>query len=281
MQQSSTEILSKRSAVRTPAPMNVERLDPAIEPRGWVLPAVLSLSVGGHGLVLALAALLPSPSFAIQPVTELDFVVLSPAPAPEVRPPPPVVEPPAPEPVQEARPAARPRPEPVVEPRPAPPPPAPILAAPAAQPSTWAHPAGEAGGQLGGTPGGTGDTIGAAPIEAAPAPSVEREGISRAELRRRLLEYLRGTVRGYVNGRIEVPLVARREHLEGVVVVRMRLSREGDILGVRLSRSSGHDVLDQAAVASVERIGSVPAPPASIPWDASQELPLDVRYEIR
>lgn len=276
MPQSSTEILSKRGAM--PAPSDVERVDAAIEPRGWVLPAVLSLSVGGHGLILALAALLPSQSFAIHPVTELDFVVVDPAPAPEVPAPPPVVEP-TPAPVQEARPAARPRREPA-EPRPAPPPPAPILAASAGPPSTWAHPEGEAGGHLLGTVGGTGDTIGAAPVEAAPA-NVAREGISRAELRRRLLEYLRGTVRGYVNGRIEVPLVARREHLEGVVVVRMRLSRDGDILGVRLSRSSGHSVLDQAAVASVERIGSVPAPPSSIPWDASQELPLDVRYEIR
>ncbi|MFK7987660.1 MAG: energy transducer TonB, partial [Sandaracinaceae bacterium] len=80
---------------------------------------------------------------------------------------------------------------------------------------------------------------------------------------------------------ISMPMVARREHLEGTVIVRIRLDQDGRVLGARLSRSSGHDVLDEAAVASIAALSTVPAPPSDIPWDPDEELPLPVRYQVR
>lgn len=71
------------------------------------------------------------------------------------------------------------------------------------------------------------------------------------------------------------PRVAQRAGLQGTVVVEVRIDGEGRILAVRVLRSSGHGVLDRAAVASIERIGRFNAPPAEVPWgDRPIEIPL-------
>jgi protein TonB len=244
-----------------------------------LLPGLLIASLVAHAGVFAALKWLPPPAVELRSEpTELAFML--------TEPPEPVLEvPPEPEPEPEPLPAAiaetpRPRRERDVEPSPEPPPPAPVMVAEGSQ-GEWAHPEGEEGGVLGGTPGGTGTgeiTSDGAASEATPEP---RRGISRAELRRRLLGYIRGTLSAYVNGRIDYPLAARREHLEGVVLLRIRLASDGRVLAVRLSRTSGYDSLDRAALASVERLETMPAPPEGIPWEDERELPLPVTYVIQ
>lgn len=297
-------------SVRTPLPAVAA---PASSRDGdgatWVLPAVLTASLGAHALVLAAATFLPEPAPALASThSEMAFDLVVPEPEPEPEPPPePEVERPAavveqprprvrrpepevepevePEPEPEAEPEVEPEPapdpEPDREPVEAPPPPAEVLAARGEGTATWDHPPGEAGGTLGGTPGGEG-TGPVGPVARAPAPAeAPRPGISRAELRRRLLDYMRSTLWSFVNGSIDhYPLAARRERLEGVVMLRIRLARDGRLLNVRLSRSSGHAMLDRAALASVERLESLPAPPRSIPWDDDRELPLPITYRL-
>jgi len=56
------------------------------------------------------------------------------------------------------------------------------------------------------------------------------------------------------------PLWARRNNIEGVVVVRFSLTREGRVQKVELEKSSGHSVLDEAAVQAV--LQGDPYPPA-------------------
>lgn len=56
------------------------------------------------------------------------------------------------------------------------------------------------------------------------------------------------------------PLWARRNNIEGVVVVRFSLTREGRVQKVELEKSSGHAVLDEAAVEAV--LQGDPYPPA-------------------
>lgn len=71
------------------------------------------------------------------------------------------------------------------------------------------------------------------------------------------------------------PRVAQRAGLQGTVVVEVRIDDEGRIVAVRVLRSSGHGVLDRAAVASIERIGRFNAPPREVPWgDRPIEIPL-------
>ncbi|MGE3629790.1 MAG: energy transducer TonB, partial [Sandaracinaceae bacterium] len=201
------------------------------------LPMVTFASALIHAIVLGLASLLPAPPEAIGAIApEITFDVYTPpTPEPVVEP-----EPPPPEPVAAAE------PPPAVERRRPPPPPAPILTATedAVGTTEWAHPAGEEGGELGGQVGGEvgGDPTATespiAPVDPGP------RGVSRAELRRLLLGYIRGDLSRFINGRVNYPIAARREHVEGVVVLRLRIDEDGRVLGVRLSRTSGHEVLD-------------------------------------
>ena len=276
-----------RAAIPTPVPSTVPSgpngsapSAPHVSERGAVtpllLPGLLALSFVAHVGVFAALKLLPPPALELRSEpTELAFQMME---APE-----PVIEvEPEPEPLPAAiMEPSRPRREREMEPSPEPPPPAPVMVAAGDAEGEWAHPAGEEGGVLGGQPGGTGTgelTSDGAASEATPEP---RRGISRAELRRRLLGYIRGTLSAYVNGRIDYPLAARREHLEGVVMLRIRLAHDGRVLAVRLSRTSGHDSLDRAALSSVERLETMPAPPEGIPWEDERELPLPVTYVLQ
>jgi periplasmic protein TonB len=51
---------------------------------------------------------------------------------------------------------------------------------------------------------------------------------------------------------------------EGSAVVFFSVAADGRITSRRILRSSGHAVLDQAALATVERVGRLPSPPANL-----------------
>lgn len=55
------------------------------------------------------------------------------------------------------------------------------------------------------------------------------------------------------------PLEARKRGLEGETVLLLVLGPEGEILRVDIAKSSGHEVLDKAAVAAAVRLGRLPA----------------------
>ncbi len=246
-------------------------------------PVVLLVSLALHAAVLAAVMALPAERFDIVSTPmELSIEVLEPPPEAVVEPEPePLLEPEpqvAPEPAALA--PATPRPERRrVEP---PAPPAPVLTAAEGTDSGagWGTDPGEEGGRLGGTPGGTGTGTGGPASEAATEPAPVRTGPSRAELRARVMGYIRG-LSGSLAGRVGYPLAARREHLQGVVILRLRLAADGRVLGVRMSRSSGHEVLDQAALASVSSLGALPAPPEGVPWDEERELPVPIRFQLQ
>ena len=231
------------------------------------------VSVGLHGLFLATVALLPPPTpaqLAAAPAEMAFLEVEPPEPAPE---PPP--EPVAPEPAPAASPSRAHRARPHA-------PPAPVATASDSE-GGFAVDRGEEGGVPGGTPGGSGEGIGdgagtASEVAVQPAPAPT--GPSRAELRRRVRTYIRG-LSDSLAGRVGYPLAARRAHLEGVVVLRVRLAVDGTVLGVRLARSSGHSMLDDAALASLQGVDSLAAPPDGVPWDERRELPVPIRFRIQ
>lgn len=67
-------------------------------------------------------------------------------------------------------------------------------------------------------------------------------------------------VRGRIAKSQKYPLWARRNNIEGVVVVRFSLTKEGRIQKAEVEKSSGHSVLDEAALEAVLR--GDPYPPA-------------------
>src|SRR6185312_3226023 len=159
-----------------------------------------------------------------------------PAPQPEVKPPP------EPEPRPEVKPEVKPPPEipkpavtlpkkPHPKPRPVerrPPPPA------AAEPQAIAPPA---------------------PAAAAPAPSANTAA-ERASWQAQLVGWLERYKR--------YPRLAREQRQEGIVSLHFAIDRQGHVLDARIARGSGDPLLDEEALALVQRAQPLPAPPPDI-----------------
>ncbi|MGH8155409.1 MAG: energy transducer TonB [Rhodanobacteraceae bacterium] len=62
-------------------------------------------------------------------------------------------------------------------------------------------------------------------------------------------------------GNLNYPSAARRRHLHGNVVLSVTLGTEGQVRGVRINASSGHRVLDDAAIRIVHLAAPFPAIP--------------------
>ncbi|ATQ43091.1 energy transducer TonB [Caulobacter mirabilis] len=77
------------------------------------------------------------------------------------------------------------------------------------------------------------------------------------------------------------PERGRAESLEGAVVVAVTLDRRGRVRAVDLIRSSGHGVLDDAALAQVRNASPFPAAPADSTWSRRRfEAPIVYRVRV-
>ena len=110
----------------------------------------------------------------------------------------------------------------------------------------------------------------------APRPAVaERVGIDR---RRVVRDYLRQVQRALGAPRFTRAL--QRAEVEGVVMVGLRIDAAGRVHAVRVKESSGHTLIDEAALAHVQQVEDVPAPPDVLDW-VTREITLPVRYVRR
>lgn len=75
------------------------------------------------------------------------------------------------------------------------------------------------------------------------------------------------------------PLTARRKGLEGEVTVSLRIEPGGELTRIRVQQSSGHTVLDEAAVTTLSRVGRLPQ---AVPWlgGAYFDMTLPVQYRL-
>jgi protein TonB len=60
------------------------------------------------------------------------------------------------------------------------------------------------------------------------------------------------------------PWMARRQHREGMVVLKFTIGKDGDITAQKIARSSGHEVLDSAAQETLHQVGRFPPLPAAL-----------------
>ncbi len=74
------------------------------------------------------------------------------------------------------------------------------------------------------------------------------------------------------------PKKAQRKKLTGTARVAFTISRSGSVSGIRISRSSGHAILDQAALEMVKRASPMPKFPGDIP-QARMTLQVPVRFD--
>lgn len=92
-----------------------------------------------------------------------------------------------------------------------------------------------------------------------------------------LKEYLQ-QVRQLLDRHKHYPALARRQHLEGVAVLRFTIFADGRIENPQLKRSSGHTLLDEEAQETVRRVRSFPPFPPGIGRERlTIEIPLAFR----
>ena len=75
------------------------------------------------------------------------------------------------------------------------------------------------------------------------------------------------------------PRAARRDNIQGRVVIRVRVSAEGRPIAAEIMASSGSAILDRAALAAVDTCRFVPATQGGRPVASLYEVPYRFRLE--
>jgi periplasmic protein TonB len=108
------------------------------------------------------------------------------------------------------------------------------------------------------------------PAEAAPAPLPPRQMVSVppavAKFQRALLHHIEHFQ--------HYPAAARRDHVEGTVLVVFSVRRDGWIANMQIKTSSGQSSLDKEALETLRRAQPLPAIPAELPSELNILLPI-------
>jgi len=243
--------------------------------KSWT--AVILASMALHGLILGFALLwsreLPRPRRVVTVeaiclttgsghagggASRVDAVKPQSKPQPPPPKPEPVKKKPKPQRVREVpRPPETPPPPALSMPRPSAPAsarPGPVAAAPTGSGSGRGEGAGSGQGAGRGTGPGSGLGTGSGPgLDPGPG-----SGSGNA-----LKSYL-AEVRRRLEKQKTYPWTARRQHREGVVVLKFTIGQGGEIVGHGIARSSGHEVLDGAAAEALQKVGRFPPLPAAL-----------------
>jgi protein TonB len=174
--------------------------------------------------------------------------------------------------VAEPIPQPKPKPKPKPAPKPKRPPPdeAPKVAkvvqarpvsAPAATRPQPASPAAVPTGQPTAAPSGTGGTGDTASVAA-------QEGA-----------YLKGLTQAIARNRFYPP-AAQRQEVTGVVLVAFTIRADGTLADFRVAKGSGSEVIDQAAVETVRRLGTYKPIPAGI-GRSRWPVRVPIRFDLR
>ena len=100
----------------------------------------------------------------------------------------------------------------------------------------------------------------------APVEETRSAGIPSSVDRKGLLKAYVKTLSKAVRKRRAYPRAAKLAGLEGRAVVRIVLNDRGGIVAIELASSSGHDILDRAALEAARSVGKLPAAPSGLNW---------------
>jgi protein TonB len=106
--------------------------------------------------------------------------------------------------------------------------------------------------------------------EPTPEPTIDRRALTQGWM----IEVHRAI------GRASYTRSLLRAQLEGRVVVALLVDAEGRVHGVRVARSSGEPMLDEAALEQLSQHRQVPAPPSALSWQP-REIQLPIVFELR
>lgn len=89
-----------------------------------------------------------------------------------------------------------------------------------------------------------------------------------------------GTLRAHLENHKRYPAAARFRRQEGVATVRFVMDRNGKVLSAKLERSSGKSLLDEEALALLDRAQPLPPPPPEVVGE-TLELVVPVQFFLR
>lgn len=115
----------------------------------------------------------------------------------------------------------------------------------------------------------TPDGVKTGDVAAPEGPSIDLDGLRR--------EYM-----GQLNARFQkervYPRAARRAGIQGTVILEVTIDGKGKISGAKVLESSGHSILDAAALRAVKGVDDLPAPPKDLGWSKrSMRIPFVYR----
>lgn len=117
---------------------------------------------------------------------------------------------------------------------------------------------------------------GATPATRTPSPATVGND---PKANQREADYL-SLVSAHLNRKKHYPSEAKKARQQGIVTVRFTVDRDGNVSGVSIKRSSGHEILDRATLDLLARVAPLPRMPKSITRDSiSVSLPID--YALR
>lgn len=118
-----------------------------------------------------------------------------------------------------------------------------------------------------------------APVAVAPAAPPHPAPVAASPAPEPVIEPPRYNAAYLSNPPPPYPLAARRRGIEGTVLIRAEISAEGGCLRAELKKSSGAELLDQAALEAVKKWRFVPAKRGSQAVVAWVEVPITFKLE--
>jgi protein TonB len=83
-------------------------------------------------------------------------------------------------------------------------------------------------------------------------------------------------IKNFINKNLAYPPMARRRNIQGVVRVSFTFEKNGELVSIEVSRSSGSSILDKAAVSLIKQIHPI----ESIPIKRKMDLTVNIDYKL-
>lgn len=118
------------------------------------------------------------------------------------------------------------------------------------------------------------------PVDAPPAPTAAapKQGVS-SKPSEATMTWQKSLV-FHLNKHKKYPHEARKQGSEGVAAVSFTIDRSGKVIGARLDKSTGSDLLDQEAIEVLNRASPFPTPPPDVP-NVTINLSLPIQFRIK
>jgi protein TonB len=121
----------------------------------------------------------------------------------------------------------------------------------------------------------------AAPSQFVRKPAVQAEAVARNESPAQAKARYEQTISAWLQRHRVVPEAARTLGQHGSPVVRVRINRQGAVIYFAVERSSGYELIDQAAMDMVRRANPFPTPPVQYPGGQMLEFLMPVTFDLR